>query len=123
MLVPAIAVFYTPSKDGNDRGKPNHGNARARKAKPARMTLDQALLFALFAAILAMLVWGRFRHDLVAAGGLLIAVAIGLVPQEAAFSGFSNPAVVIVALVLVASRAFRDSGLSMSFTSSPIKGG
>jgi di/tricarboxylate transporter len=74
------------------------------------MTLDQALLFGLFAAILAMLVWGRFRHDLVAAGGLLIAVALGLVPQDAAFSGFSNPAVVIVALVLVASRAFENSG-------------
>lgn len=74
------------------------------------MTIDQALLFALFGAILAMLVWGRFRHDLVAAGGLLIAVAVGLVPQDAAFSGFSNPAVVIVALVLVVSRAFENSG-------------
>ena len=74
------------------------------------MTLDQTLLFALFAAILAMLVWGRFRHDLVAAGGLLLAVTLGLVPQDQAFSGFSNPAVVIVALVLVASRAFENSG-------------
>lgn len=45
-----------------------------------------------------------------AAGGLLIAVALGLVPDEAAFSGFANPAVVIVALVLVASRAFENSG-------------
>ena len=75
------------------------------------MTLDQILLFVLFAVILAMLVWGRFRHDLVAAAGLLVAVAIGLVPQDAAFSGFSNPAVVIVALVLVASRAFENSGV------------
>jgi len=68
------------------------------------------LLFALFAGILAMLVWGRFRHDLVAAGGLLLAVVLGLVPQDDAFSGFSNPAVIIVALVLVASRAFENSG-------------
>lgn len=75
------------------------------------MTLDQILLFALFAAILAMLVWGRFRHDLVAAAGLFIAVALGLVPQDAAFSGFSNPAVVVVALVLIASRAFENSGV------------
>jgi di/tricarboxylate transporter len=57
-----------------------------------------------------MLVWGRYRHDLVAACGLLIAVMLGLVPQQDAFSGFSNPAVVIVALVLVASRAFENSG-------------
>jgi di/tricarboxylate transporter len=74
------------------------------------MTQDQALLILLFVAILVMLVWGRFRHDLVAAGGLLAAVVLGLVPQDEAFSGFSNPAVVIVALVLVASRAFENSG-------------
>jgi di/tricarboxylate transporter len=74
------------------------------------MSQDQILLFALFALILVMMVWGRFRHDLVAAAGLLVAVTLGLVPQAEAFSGFSNPAVVIVALVLVASRAFENSG-------------
>lgn len=74
------------------------------------MTSDQILLFGLFAAILGLLVWGRFRHDLIAAGGLMVAVVLGLVPQDQAFSGFSNPAVIIVALVLVASRAFENSG-------------
>ena len=74
------------------------------------MTTDQILLFSLFGAILFMLLWGRFRHDLVAAGGLLIAVVLGLVPQDDAFSGFANHAVVVVALVLVASRAFENSG-------------
>lgn len=74
------------------------------------MTTDQILLFALFAGVLGMLLWGRFRHDLVAAGGLLIGVMLGLVPDELAFEGFSNHAVVIVALVLVASRAFENSG-------------
>lgn len=75
------------------------------------MTTDQILLFALFAIILAMLLWGRFRHDLVAAGGLFCGVALGVVPEDVAFSGFSNPAVVIVALVLIASRAFENSGV------------
>ena len=74
------------------------------------MTLDQALLFTLLAIILGMLLWGRFRYDLVAAGGLLIAVVFGLVPEDLAFSGFANPAVIIVALVLVASRALENSG-------------
>lgn len=75
------------------------------------MTLDQMLLFALLIGILGFLLWGKFRHDLVAAGGLLLAVVLGLVPDEDAFSGFSNHAVVIVALVLVASRAFENSGV------------
>ncbi|AMS45015.1 SLC13 family permease [Aminobacter aminovorans] len=75
------------------------------------MTSDQILLFALFAGVLSMLLWGRFRHDLVAAVGLLCGVSLGLVPEESAFSGFSNPAVMIVALVLIASRAFENSGV------------
>ena len=74
------------------------------------MTLDQGLLFGLFAAILGLLLWGRIRHDLVAASGLLTAVVLGLVPEQQAFSGFSNHAVLIVALVLVASRAFENTG-------------
>jgi di/tricarboxylate transporter len=74
------------------------------------MTLEQGLLFALLAAILGLLLWGRIRYDLVSAGGLLVAVLLGLVPQDHAFDGFSNTAVIIVALVLIASRAFENSG-------------
>ena len=74
------------------------------------MTAQQIELFVLFGGVLAFLLWGRFRYDLVAACGLLAAVALGLVPADQAFSGFSNPAVVVVALVLVASRAFENSG-------------
>lgn len=85
------------------------------------MTTDQILLFVLFAGILVMLVQGRFRHDLVAAGGLLVAVLLGLVPQDRAFSGFSNQAVIIVALVLVASRAFENSGALGALTRAAMK--
>ena len=75
------------------------------------MTIDQLLLFSLFGAVLGLLLWGRVRHDLVAASGLFCAVLLGLVPQDTAFSGFSNPAVLIVALVLITSRAFENTGL------------
>ncbi len=74
------------------------------------MTTDQILLFALFGLVLGLLLWGRFRYDLVAVSGLMCGVVLGLVPEKAAFSGFSNPAVMIVALVLIASRAFENSG-------------
>ena len=74
------------------------------------MTVQQITLFALFAAILVLLLWGRLRHDLVAACGLLAAVVLGVVPADQAFSGFSDSAVIVVALVLIASRALENSG-------------
>jgi di/tricarboxylate transporter len=74
------------------------------------MTHQQILLFALFGLVLGLLLWGRLRHDLVAAAGLFAGVLLGLVPQGKAFDGFANPAVLVVALVLIASRAFENSG-------------
>ena len=80
------------------------------EASSRMLTVQQITLFALFAVILVLLLWGRLRHDLVAASGLLAAVVLGLVSADDAFSGFSDPAVVVVALVLIASRAFENSG-------------
>ena len=81
------------------------------------MTNQQVEILALFGAIVGFLLWGRFRHDLVAASGLFVAVLLGIVPEARAFSGFSHPAVLIVALVLVASRAFENSGALNVITS------
>ena len=64
------------------------------------MTQDQIALFGLFAVLIAALIWGRLRHDIVAFAGLLAGVLLGLVPAREAFSGFAHPAVVTVALVL-----------------------
>jgi len=74
------------------------------------VTQDQVVLFTLFGAVLILLLSGRVRHDLVAATGLFAAVILGVVPEDRAFSGFSNTAVLVVALVLIASRAFENSG-------------
>jgi len=74
------------------------------------MTNDQIILFVLFGAVFAMLLWGRYRYDLVAFSALLIALVLGLVPTADAFSGFGHPATIIVALVLVVSRGLLNSG-------------
>lgn len=74
------------------------------------MTNDQIMLFTLFTAVFGMLLWGRWRYDLVAFSALLIALVLGLVPTEEAFSGFGHPATIIVALVLVISRGLLNSG-------------
>jgi di/tricarboxylate transporter len=74
------------------------------------MTSDLMVFFLLFAVTIGFLVWGRVRHDLVAAASLLLAVILGVVPPHEAFRGFSNEAVFIVALALIASRALENSG-------------
>jgi len=74
------------------------------------MTTDQISLFALFLVLFGLLIWGRIRYDLVAFSALLVAVAAGLIAPYAAFEGFGHPAVVIIALVLIVSRALMNSG-------------
>ncbi len=68
------------------------------------------ILFALLAGVFVFLIWGRLRYDLVAFLALIIALIIGVVPTEKAFSGFGHPATVIVALVLIISRGLSNSG-------------
>jgi di/tricarboxylate transporter len=68
------------------------------------------LLFGLFGLVFAMLLWGRWRYDLIAFSALMVGVIAHLVPADLAFSGFGHPATVIVALVLVVSRGLLNSG-------------
>jgi di/tricarboxylate transporter len=74
------------------------------------LTQDQIVLFVILIAVFAFLIWGRWRYDLVAFGALLIAVVSGVVPTDKAFSGFGHPATVIIALVLIISRALSITG-------------
>ncbi len=74
------------------------------------MTASQIGIFALLAALLTLLVWGRWRYDVAAFLALIVAVATGLVPVDLAFSGFGHPATITVAFVLIISRVLASSG-------------
>lgn len=74
------------------------------------MTTDQIILFSLFALVFALLLWGRFRYDIVAFSALMVGVVLGVVPSDEAFSGFGHPATLVVALVLVVSAGLERSG-------------
>ncbi len=74
------------------------------------MTSDQIILFSLFGGVFAMLLWGKFRYDLVAFTALMIGVVLGVVPKADAFAGFGHPATLIVAFVLVVSAGLVRSG-------------
>jgi di/tricarboxylate transporter len=74
------------------------------------MSTDLITLFAILLVLFAMLVWGRFRYDLVAFVALIVTVMFGIIEPSKAFEGFGHPAVVIIALVLIVSRGLMNSG-------------
>ncbi|MFP3920502.1 MAG: SLC13 family permease [Dichotomicrobium sp.] len=80
------------------------------------MTTDQSLVVAVLAIVVVLLMWGRWRYDVVAFAALIIAVAIGVVPSERAFEGFGHPATIIVALVLIVSRGLTNAGVVQVIT-------
>ncbi|MEM6498949.1 MAG: SLC13 family permease, partial [Pseudomonadota bacterium] len=67
-------------------------------------------LFAILIVLFGLLIWGRYRYDIVALGALVITVVVGIVPGSKAFEGFGHPATIIIALVLVVSRGLANSG-------------
>lgn len=75
------------------------------------MTLEQWIIFGTLLLTLVLFIMGRWRYDVVALLALLIVALTGLIPIEQAFIGFSNPAVITVAAVLVLSRGLQNSGI------------
>jgi di/tricarboxylate transporter len=74
------------------------------------INFEQLLIVVILLVTVGMFLWGRWRHDMVAAGALLACVFTGLVPYADAFAGFAHPAVITVACVLVMSHGLMTSG-------------
>src|SRR5690349_5949143 len=75
------------------------------------MTWEQGALLAVLAGSLGLFVLDRWRFDIVAVAALMICVLGGIIRPDAAFAGFSNPAVVTVAMVLVITQTLARSGI------------
>lgn len=74
------------------------------------MNSSQIIIVAVLGATMALFLWGRFRHDIVALAALMASVILGLVPAESAFDGFGQPAVITVACVLILSQGLKHTG-------------
>ena len=74
------------------------------------MSGSQIGLLAILLLTIGMFLWGRWRHDMVAMGALIVCAVVGLVPADAAFAGFGHPAVITVACVLILSGGLERSG-------------
>ncbi len=75
------------------------------------MTTQQILAFSVIGVMMAVFIWDRFRYDVVACCALVLAVALGIVPVDKAFSGFSDDIVIIVGSALVVSAGVARSGI------------
>jgi len=71
---------------------------------------DQTTLLLILLSLLILLVWGRWRYDIVALCALFTASVFGIVPQAELFAGFGNPATITVVLVLIVSFGLTKSG-------------
>ena len=87
------------------------------------MTQDQIILFSLFGIVFALLLWGKFRYDLVAFGALMAGTVLGVVEPSEAFAGFGHPATLVVALVLVVSAGLVRSGAVFLITRTLVDAG
>ncbi|MGF1528389.1 MAG: SLC13 family permease [Candidatus Competibacterales bacterium] len=74
------------------------------------MNFDQGIVFAVLLITLGLFVWGRWRYDVVAMGALMTLTLAGVIPSDQVFSGFSHPAIITVATVLMISHALANSG-------------
>ncbi|WP_242467558.1 SLC13 family permease [Thiocapsa imhoffii] len=74
------------------------------------LTMDQALILSILVGTIGLFLWGRLRHDVVALIALMACVFAGLIDGNQAFKGFSQPAVITVAAVLILSYGLQTTG-------------
>ena len=71
---------------------------------------DQIIILGLLTLMVGLFIWGRWRYDAISLGVLSVFVLLGYIQPEEAFEGFSHPAVITVALVLLISKGLERSG-------------
>ena len=73
---------------------------------------DQIILSIVIIGLLVFFILGKYRYDYVSLGALALLILFDIIKIENAFIGFSHPAVITVALVLLISKGLQDAGLS-----------
>jgi len=68
-------------------------------------------VFVIIVMTLSLFIWGRWRYDVVACLALMATLSVGALPFSYAFTGFSNPAVITVATVMIITQVIMESGV------------
>jgi len=75
------------------------------------MTFDQVASLAVLATVVAALIWGKLRSDVVALSGAAALLALGVVRPVEAQAAFASPALIALASLFVIAHAMEVSGL------------
>lgn len=75
------------------------------------MTFDQAAALAVLVAVVAALIWGRVRSDVVALTGAAALLGLGVIRPVEAQGAFASPALIALASLFVIAYALELSGL------------
>ena len=75
------------------------------------MSQEQISIIVILGGVFIFFLWGKWRYDVVAFSALMVSVMAGVINPEQAFDGFSHPAVITVAAVLVISSGLAVSGV------------
>ncbi len=76
---------------------------------------QQFLVYAVILVTLGLMVWGRFRYELVALASLTVLAVTGVLEPTEVFHGFGNDAVLSVVAILVVGQALRGAGITEPF--------
>lgn len=74
------------------------------------MTLEKIEFILILLLTLTLFIWNRWRHDVIAMIALLAAFILGFIPSNELFSGFSHPATITIAFVLILSAGLMNTG-------------
>ncbi|MDC1090204.1 SLC13 family permease [Emcibacteraceae bacterium] len=75
------------------------------------MSQEQISIVVILVGMFIFFLWGKWRYDVLAFSALMVSVMAGVIDPEQAFNGFSHPAVITVAAVLVISSGLAVSGV------------
>ncbi|MBT6033072.1 MAG: sodium-coupled transporter [Kordiimonadaceae bacterium] len=75
------------------------------------LSTEQLSIVLILVGVFIFFLWGKWRYDVVAFSALMVSVISGVITPDAAFNGFSHPAVITVAAVLVISSGLAVSGV------------
>src|SRR5437868_10781782 len=82
-----------------------------RRRREKTLSLDQAIALTVLVGVVAALIWGRVRADVVALVGAAVLLATGTVRPVEVQGAFASPALIALASLFVMAYAMELSGL------------